>query len=100
MTPEAVLVQAIGMFSHGGKQMRSSFFNYETSASKMRDKLNSLLPEDLRPWISTLADLLPGLMIEETEKCEELLDANKTELQQKLLLEILKDVSPAVIQVK
>jgi len=90
---EAVLLQAIGMFSHGGKQMRASFFNYETSAAKMRDKLTALLPEDMRPWVGLLKNLLPGLVLEESEKCEELQDVNKNELQMKLLCEILKDVS-------
>lgn len=92
---EAVIVQAIGMSTQTGatKNLRSSFFNYDSSAKAMRDKLDSLLPADLRPWVGVLRELLPGLQIDVNEECEKLNQINKEQLQQDLLSAVLCDVS-------
>jgi len=90
---EAVIVQAIGMSTQSGQSVRSSFFNYDSSAKAMRDKLESLLPPDLKPWMGVLRTLLPGLQIDVDEECEKLQPVKRDQLQQDLLSAVLCDVS-------
>jgi class 3 adenylate cyclase len=90
---EAVIVQAIGMSTQHNYKVRSSFFNYDSSAKAMRDKLESLLPGNLKPWMGVLRELLPGLQIEENEECEKLTPVKRDQLQQDLLSAVLCDVS-------